>query len=128
VIFSAVALAQVTPYAIPMRPVTNHHGATAATHQLKEYFISSNSNLSEIDDSLPWGDSIHADSGDVHRIYFQNIDGAPNDANKIDLYVSCMSQFQIGTFCWADPGLDFLQFYSHLTESETSSSVVLQCS
>ncbi|KAI2502676.1 hypothetical protein MHU86_11801 [Fragilaria crotonensis] len=54
-----------------------------------------------------WGDSIHDDPGDLHRIYFQNIDGLRNDADEIALYVSSMAQLKIGTFCWADPGLDF---------------------
>ena len=76
----------------------NHLDASAVNNPLTEYSIPSNLNLSEHDDSLPWGDSIHDDPGDLHRIYFQNIDGVRNDADKIDLYVSCMSQFQIATF------------------------------
>ncbi len=94
-----------------MRPEQPHLDTSAVKNPLMEHFISSNSNLSEKDDSLPWGDSIHDDPGDFHRIYFQNIDGVRNDADEIDLYVSCMSQFQIGTFCWADPGLDFSKFH-----------------
>ena len=60
------------------------------------------------DDSF-WGASIHTDPGELHRIYFQNIDGLRNDVDEIALYVSSMAQLKIGTFCWADPGLDFSQ-------------------
>lgn len=78
---------------------------------INEYFTTSNRNLAELDDSIAWGDSIYDDPGDLHRIYFQNIDGLRNDADEIDLYTASMAQFQIGTFCWADPGLDFSQFH-----------------
>ena len=78
---------------------------------LNEYFTTSNRNLAELDDSIAWGDSIYDDPGDLHRIYFQNIDGLRNNADEIDLYTASMAQFQIGTFCWADPGLDFSQFH-----------------
>ena len=56
-----------------------------------------------------WGDSIHTDPKDNHRIYFQNIDGLCHDGDEMDLYVSSMAQFQVGTFCWADPGLNLSQ-------------------
>jgi hypothetical protein len=59
------------------------------------------------EDNSAWGASIIADPGELHRIYFQNIDGLRNDVDEIELYVSSMAQLQIGTFCWADPGLDF---------------------
>ena len=58
-------------------------------------------------DDISWGDSITSDPADFHRVYFQNIDGLRHNADEIDLYVSSMAQFQVGTFCWADPGLDF---------------------
>ena len=64
-----------------------------------------------VDDSTSWGDSIHTDPGDLHRIYFQNIDGLRNDADEMDLYVSTMAQLKVGTFCWADPGLDLSQVH-----------------
>ena len=54
-----------------------------------------------------WGKSIHSDPGEFHRIYFQNLDGMRNEADEIDLYVASMAQFKVGTFCWADPSLDF---------------------
>ena len=60
-------------------------------------------------DTAEWGDSIHTDPQTSHRIYFQNIDGLRNDADEIDLYVSSMAQFQTGTFCWADHGLNMSQ-------------------
>lgn len=56
-----------------------------------------------------WGDSIHIDPKENHRIYFQNIDGLRHDDDEMDLYVSSMAQFKVGTFCWADPGLDLSQ-------------------
>ena len=63
----------------------------------------------EREDVTSWGDAIHDDPGDLHRVYFQNIDGLRNDSDEMDLYVSSMAQFNVGTFCWADPGLDFSQ-------------------
>ena len=64
---------------------------------------------SPADDATLWGDAIHSDPGELHRVYFQNIDGLRNDSDEMDLYVSSMAQFNVGTFCWADPGLDFSQ-------------------
>ena len=61
------------------------------------------------DDATTWGDSIHIDPGELHRVYFQNIDGLRNESDEMDLYVSSMAQLNVGTFCWADPGLDFSQ-------------------
>lgn len=49
-------------------------------------------------DSAAWGDSIHTDPGDLHRVYFQNIDGMRNNADEMDLYVSSMAQFHTSTF------------------------------
>ena len=72
-----------------------------------EHFLPSD-DVSPVDCSA-WGDSIHQDPGEYHRIYFQNIDGVRHDADELDLYVSSMAQFQVGTFCWADPSLDFSQ-------------------
>ena len=60
-------------------------------------------------DQDEWGDSVHSDPGDLHRVYFQNVDGVCNSADDIDLYISSMAHIQAGTFCWADPGLDFSQ-------------------
>jgi hypothetical protein len=56
-----------------------------------------------------WGDSVQSDPGNLHRIYFQNIDGVRNNANDIDLSISSMAHTQTGTFCWADLGLNFSQ-------------------
>jgi hypothetical protein len=39
-----------------------------------------------------WGDESHTDPADLHRVYFQNVDGIRNDANEIDLYVETMLQ------------------------------------
>jgi hypothetical protein len=53
------------------------------------------------------GDSIEFNPGDNPRIYFQNIDGLRNNDDKINLYISSMAHINVGTFCWADPGLPF---------------------
>ena len=59
---------------------------------------------------LSWGDLICDDPGDLHRVFFQNLDDLHNnDANDMDLYVSSMAQFQTSTFCWADHGLALSQ-------------------
>ena len=41
-----------------------------------------------------WGDSIREDPKDLHRIYFQNVDGLRYDADAIALYVSTMAQLK----------------------------------
>jgi hypothetical protein len=56
-----------------------------------------------------WGDDIHNDPANLHRVYFQNVDGIRSDADEIDLYVETMHHFNVGTICWADPSLDFQQ-------------------
>ena len=61
------------------------------------------------DEDNHWGDSIREDPKDLHRIYFQNVDGLRNDCDKKALSVSTMAQLKVGTFCWADPCLDFSQ-------------------
>ncbi len=81
-----------------------------SAHTIHGYFSSTNPSLSEADDSSAWGDSILEDPSEFHRIYFQNIDGVRNDSDELDLYISSMAHYNIGTFCWADPGLDFSQF------------------
>ena len=50
------------------------------------------------DERATWGDSIHENPGDLHRIYFQNIDGLRNDTDEMALYVSSMAQLNVGTF------------------------------
>ena len=62
-----------------------------------------------LSETREWGDSIHSDLNDLHRIYFQNIDGMRNDADKMDLYTSCMAEFKMGTFCWANQSLKMSQ-------------------
>ncbi len=96
---------------LPSDLIGNASATISKNPTLHDHFISSNRNLSEIDDPLAWGDSIYDDPSDLHRIYFQNIDGIRNDSDEIDLYISSMAQFNIGTFCWADPGLDFSQLH-----------------
>jgi hypothetical protein len=34
-----------------------------------------------------WGDDIHTDPVDLHRIYLQNVDGIRSDADEIDLAI-----------------------------------------
>ena len=84
-------------------PATLTPTKTTASLSLLDYF----SCTSDSEIGSTWGDSIHDDPGDLHRIYFQNIDGLRNDVDEIALYVSSMAQLKAGTFCWADPGLDF---------------------
>ena len=82
---------------------------TSKISTLFDYFSTSHQHASseQLLDDGTWGDSIHVPSGDLHRVYFQNIDGLRNDVDEIAQYVSSMAQLQAGTFCWADPGLDF---------------------
>ncbi len=58
-----------------------------------------------INNCKEWGDSIDADPQNLHRIYFQNVDGIRNDSDEIAMYVASMAQFNVHTFCWADPGI-----------------------
>ena len=55
-----------------------------------------------------YGDFLHNDPDLLHCIYFQNIDEIHNKVAEIDLSVSSMAQLRVGTFCWANPGLNFL--------------------
>ncbi|KAI2513931.1 hypothetical protein MHU86_315 [Fragilaria crotonensis] len=80
---------------------------TNKANTLFDFFPTSPTSTTPPDDT--WGDSIHDDPGELHRIYFQNIDGLRKDVDEIALYVSSMAQLKVGTFCWADPGLDFSQ-------------------
>jgi hypothetical protein len=98
-----------------IHPAPIHSPSVSPNNPIHErIFPSTPRELNEMDASLAWGDSIHADPCNLHRIYFQYIDGLRNDVDEIDLYISSMAQFHIGTFCWADPGLDFSQ--SHLRQ------------
>jgi hypothetical protein len=118
-VFSVLALAQLvtthgsTPICAPL--AEPQLISTASVHDplvppkpsatsIFNYFPVASSDSTEDD---YWGDTIHTDPGDLHRIYFQNIDVLLNDADEIALYVSSMAQLKVGTFCWADPGLDF---------------------
>jgi hypothetical protein len=74
---------------------------------LLDFFSPSLENSSE--HSSSWGDSIHQSPGDLHRVFFQNLDGLRNNADDMDQYVSSMAQFQTSTFCWADHGLALSQ-------------------
>jgi hypothetical protein len=72
-------------------------------------YLTTSSTNDENKDSY-WGDNIHSPvSDELHRVYFQNLDGLRNDNEEIDLYIESMRQYQVGTFCWTDPSLDFLQ-------------------
>jgi hypothetical protein len=110
----AVALYNATAFATfgIDRGETNHNNITAVyvpfaqSNTLLDYFtLPSDESL----ETAEWGDSIHTDPQNCHRIYFQNIDGLRNDADEMDLYISSMAQFQTGTFCWADHGLNMPQ-------------------
>jgi hypothetical protein len=119
-IFSAIALVQAVSSAERNAPTcpsvspSRRAETRASSLNLFNYFLSSASQHNSADNPLndpstEWGDSITTDPDDLHRIYFQNVDGLRNNADEIDLYISSMAQFQVDTFCWADPGLDFSQ-------------------
>ena len=74
---------------------------------LLDYFASTTPSGSEMGTNGTWGDSIQSVPGDLHRIYFQNLDGLRNDADETAMYVASMAQLNVGTFCWADPSLNF---------------------
>jgi hypothetical protein len=97
--------------ALPCNSIPSAFPGSASGSERPDFFPSQNHHLSPTADPLPWGDSIYSHPGELHRIYFQNIDGLRNDSDEIDLYIASMSQFHIGTFCWADPGLDFSQLH-----------------
>ena len=102
-IFAALALAQaVTMSHMPAfanlgidrvdSNITTHPTGHAPTAQssLLDHFEALSDASSDLQE---WGDSIHADPNELHRIYFENIDGLRNDADEMDLYVSSMAQF-----------------------------------
>jgi hypothetical protein len=81
-----------------------------ASSSILQYLIPNDSqHISCAEETSYWGNTIHCPPGDLHRVYFQNLDGLRNDTEEIDLYVESMLQYQVGTFCWADPSIDFLQ-------------------
>ena len=98
------------PSSINVDPINNHQHTTTSPSILP-YLTSTNSSTTNpnLDDSSYWGDPIHCSPNELHRVYFQNLDGLRNDNEEIDLYVESMLQYQVGTFCWTDPSLDFLQ-------------------
>jgi hypothetical protein len=114
--FSAVALAALATAAIvavagqplspdPACPTTLYPPPTSLQPTLLDFFETPKLE----DEEMFWGDDIHTDPADLHRVYFQNVDGIRNDADDIDLYVEAMHQFNVNTICWADPSLDFQQ-------------------
>jgi hypothetical protein len=123
-VFSVLALAQIvaaqrsntticasqqcSQQSIPSVPASKHLPTkpSTATSPVDFFSPATPAQPSPTDDGT-WGDSIHDDPGDLHRIYFQNIDGLRGDVDEVSLYVSSMAQLRTGTFCWADPGLDF---------------------
>ena len=56
-----------------------------------------------------WGDSVYDDPGELHRVYYHNIDGLKNQNDVMGLYISSMAQFYTSTFFWADIGLNLNQ-------------------
>ena len=72
--------------------------ATATSSTILEYFDSSESDAS-LGELKAWGGSILDNPDELHRVYFQNLDGLRNDPDEMDLYVSSMAQFNVGTFC-----------------------------
>ncbi len=96
---------------LPCNLLTSAFPALASGSVSTDFFPTHNRHLSANADPLSWGDSMYSHPGAHLRIYFQNIDGLRNDTDEIDLYIASVSQLHIGTFCWADPGLDFFQFH-----------------
>jgi hypothetical protein len=96
-------------------PLQSSHQVNSSTNHstspsILPYLINpENTNTVGEDETTYWGDTIHCPPGELHRVYFQNLDGLRNDSEEIDLYVETMLQYQVGTFCWTDPSLDFLQ-------------------
>ena len=91
---------------VPLNPSVQQSTARSPHSTLLDFFPSVPVHA-DVTEESSWGDSINSDPEENHRIYFQNIDGIRHDADEIDLYISSMAQFHVGTFCWADPGLDF---------------------
>ena len=91
----------------------NSHNSYASPPSILPYLTDTNPIIAHQDSDdtggAYWGDSIHCSPKNLHRVYFQNLDGLRNDNEEIDLYVESMLQYQVGTFCWTDPSLDFLQ-------------------
>jgi hypothetical protein len=95
---------QSLPYPVlPTNPSSNHTTPSILSH------LTNSAHATTFDDTTHWGDNIHCSPGDLHRVYFQNLDGLHNDNKEIDLYVESMLNYQVGTYCWTDPSLDFLQ-------------------
>ena len=109
--FAALATAAVAAVAgqplspDPSYPTKFYPPPTTLQPTLLDFF----ENPTSEDEDTFWGDDIHINPGDLHHVYFQNVDGIRNDADEIDLYVDRMHQFNVGMFCWADPSLDFQQ-------------------
>jgi hypothetical protein len=72
--------------ALPCNSIPSAFPAPASGSVRPDFFSSHNRHLSATADPLPWGDSIYSHPGELHRIYFQNIDGLRNDTDEIDLY------------------------------------------
>jgi hypothetical protein len=99
--------------AIPAAPTILAAAATAPTpapppnSTLLDYF--DGTTAASTVDRREWGDSIHNDPGNLHRIYYQNVDGIRNTDDTKKLYASSMAQLKVGTFCWADHSLNLSQ-------------------
>ena len=65
---------------------------TTPASTLLDFFSPSLEDSSE--HSSPWGDSIHQSPGDLHSVFFPNLDGLRNNVDDMEQYVSSMAQFQ----------------------------------
>ena len=97
-----------TPHA-PKTTVTNPFAKDKVSTSIPSILPHLSTNPTNSPENSHWGDTIHRSPDELHRIYFQNLDGLRNDNEEIDLYVESMLHYQVGTFCWTDPSLDFLQ-------------------
>jgi hypothetical protein len=111
-VFPAVTLAQVAALlgTTAFATTVNHHGAqhlpSLSAVSARTSFPSSVSAPTTIidhidtpaEESTAWGDSVYDDPGELHRVYYQNIDGMKNQDDIMGLYVSSMAQFQPARF------------------------------
>ena len=92
-LISAPSMSQLdlSPSTVTIPPPPQRQPLSNTTSTLFDFFPSSSA---EMFAPSEWGDSIHQHPGDLHRIYFQNIDGLRNDVDEISLYVSSMAHPQ----------------------------------
>jgi hypothetical protein len=71
--------------------------------------INTTTDLPDSDNASHWGDSIHSSPNNFHRCILKTLMASAMIMKKSTSDVESMLQYQVGTFCWTDPSLDFLQ-------------------